>query len=107
MLSRHRGGETAPTQTPSVSSNRSLQKSSCSLTGSFFPSRNYAASFPTSLCAVLCGTANPPSRCSVCQGQYLLSTLLTQPEQAQLMGQNAKQFIAENSGAIAKTLALI
>lgn len=37
----------------------------------------------------------------------LLSTLLTQPEQAQLMGQNAKRFIAENSGAIAKTLALI
>ena len=37
----------------------------------------------------------------------LLSLLLTQPEQAQLMGQNAKRFIAENSGAIAKTLALI
>lgn len=37
----------------------------------------------------------------------LLSTLLTQPEQAQLMGQNAKRFIAANSGAIAKTLALI
>lgn len=37
----------------------------------------------------------------------LLSALLTQPEQAQLMGQNAKRFIAANSGAIAKTLALI
>ncbi len=37
----------------------------------------------------------------------LLSLLLTQPEQAQLMGQNAKRFIAANSGAIAKTLALI
>ncbi len=37
----------------------------------------------------------------------LLSALLTQPEQAQLMGQNAKRFIAANSGAIANTLTLI
>ena len=34
---------------------------------------NCAASLPTSFCPVLCVTVNPPSRCSVCLGQHLLS----------------------------------